>query len=225
MFVARVAAMASDASRRRHHRRVAAAARRWKTHRSARDAKSRGGLLFSEGRPAQYNNCAGRRPPARAARRAHGPREARGPGPAETVVQRPVVVFFRGVGDLSDAWAARLRGAWDVVLPGATISRKGGSPLLPVTEAVAVPPGSHCRRPPSQTHFRGRKVVVGGFSQGGALALAVASSHLKGVVAVSAWASSEKVAAPTLFLGRYGGPDRLVRGRVRRRACVSAVRP
>ena len=31
--------------------------------------------------------------------------------------QRPVVVFFRGVGDVSDAWAARLRGAWDVVLP------------------------------------------------------------------------------------------------------------
>ena len=66
-----------------------------------------------------------------------------------------------------------------------------------MTEAVAVPPEVVAAARQVLDAFSGRKVVVGGFSQGGALALAVASSHLKGVVAVSAWASSEKVAAPT----------------------------
>ena len=112
--------------------------------------------------------------------------------------QRPVVVFFRGVGDLSDTWAARLQGAWDVVLPEPP-SEQGWFPLaLPVTEAVAVPAEVIAAARRVVDAFRGRKVVVGGFSQGGALALAVASSRLSGVVAVSAWAASEKVAAPTV---------------------------
>ena len=114
--------------------------------------------------------------------------------------QRPVVVFFRGVGDVSDAWAARLSGEWDVVLPEPP-SHEGWFPLsLPVTTAVAVPPEVIAAARQVLDAFSGRKVVVGGFSQGGALALAVASPRLKGVVAVSAWASShENVAAPTLF--------------------------
>ena len=129
--------------------------------------------------------------------------------------QRPAVVFFRGVGDLTDAWAQRLASeAWDVVLPEPP-SARGWYPLvLPVTAAehgrVVPPPivalaresvdalGARVARRGDPR--RGRRVVVGGFSQGGAVALAAAAKGLSGVVAVSAWAPSEvQIEAPTLF--------------------------
>ena len=85
--------------------------------RRPRHPKSRGGLLRGARRPAQYNNCAGRRPPARAARRAPGPREARGPGPAEAVVNNGPSSSSSAASAIYQMRGRRGWGAWDVVLP------------------------------------------------------------------------------------------------------------